>query len=121
MENAWMPKAAGILDIVAGSLGILFSLLMGLWFAFFSYFTSFPSGSGSEFDDFPMRFMALIMIPWAFFMLIAGIVAIIGGINALKRKGWAVALAGSIGAVLSQLALGVVAIIFTVMGKNQFE
>ncbi len=121
MENQWMSKAAGILDIVAGSLGVLMSLLLGLWLAFFSYFTSFPTGPGYGFEDFPMRFMALIMIPWAIIMLVAGILAIVGGTYALKRKGWAVALAGSIGAVISQLALGIVAIIFTVMGKNQFE
>jgi hypothetical protein len=121
MENAWMPKAAGILDIVAGSLGILFSLVMGLWFAFFYYYTSFPSGPGSEFNDFPMRFMMLLMIPWAIFMLVAGILAIAGGIYALKRKKWGLALAGSVGAVFSQLALGVVAVIFTVMGKSEFE
>ena len=118
MENAWMPKAAGILDIVAGSLGILISLVMGLWFAFFSYFISVPS---TEFEDFPMRLMMLFMIPWAIFMLIAGILAIVGGINALKGKKWGLALAGSIGALFSQLALGVVAVIFTVMGKEQFE
>jgi hypothetical protein len=118
MENAWMPKAAGILDIVAGSLGILFSLIMGLWFAFLSYFISRPS---TEFHNFPMRFIMLFMIPWAIFMLVAGILAIVGGIYALKRKKWGLALAGSVGAVFSQLALGVVAVIFTVMGKSEFE
>jgi len=118
MDNAWMPKVAGILDIVAGSLGVMFPFIMALWFVFFSMAMRSDPG---EFHDFPVSFMAIFMIPFALFMLGAGILAIIGGVHALKRKKWGLALAGSIGAVFTQFVLGVVAIIFTVMGKNEFE
>ena len=65
METKWMPKVAGILDIVAGAFGLFFSLMMALWFTFFSFIIR--SGP-SEFHDFPMPFMAIFMIPWAIFI-----------------------------------------------------
>src|SRR4030042_1364624 len=118
MDNTWMPKVAGILDIVAGAFGLLMTCFMALWFTAFSFFMRSDPG---EFHDFPASFMAIFMIPFAVFMSAAGILAIIGGVYALRRKKWGLALAGSIGALFSQLALGVVACIFTVMGKNEFE
>lgn len=118
MENTWMPKVAGILDIVAGSFGIFISCLMVLWLAFFYFMAGIAPGG---FDDFPMRFTALFMIPWAIFVLAAGILAIVGGIYALRKKKWKLALAGSIGAFFGSSPLGVAAIIFTVMSKSQFE
>jgi len=118
MEKTWMPKVAGIVDIVAGSFGLFFSFMMALWFAFFSIFLPFDA---AEFHDFPMSIMAIIMIPWAIFMLIAGILAIAGGIYALKRKRWGLALAGSIGAFFGSSPLGVAAIIFTALSKSEFE
>jgi len=118
METTWMPKVAGILDIVAGSLGLFFSLMMALWFAAFSFFL--PMGT-AEFNDVPMSFMAIFMIPWAIFMFAAGILAIVGGIYTLRRKKWGLALAGSIAAFFGSAPLGVAAIIFTALSKNEFE
>jgi hypothetical protein len=121
METAWMPKVAGILDIVAGALGLFFSLMMALWFAVFSIF--FPMGSADfhDFHDFPMALMAIFMIPWAILMFTAGILAIVGGIYTLRRKKWGLALAGSVAAFFGSAPLGVAAIIFTVLSKNEFE
>ena len=75
----------------------------------------------AEFRDFPTSFMAIFMIPWAIFMFTAGILAIVGGTYALRRKKWGVALAGSIAAFFGQSPLGVAAIIFTALSKNEFE
>jgi hypothetical protein len=118
MENAWMPKVAGILDIVAGSFGILISFFLALWFAVFYYFI--PT-KASEFHDFPMQFMAILMAFWGIFILAAGILAIVGGIHGLRKKRWALALAGSIAAFFGSSPLGVAAIIFTVLSKKEFE
>jgi hypothetical protein len=118
MENTWMPKVAGILDIVAGSFGIILSCMMVLWLGFFYFIAGIdPAG----FHNFPIRFMALFFIPWAIFMLAAGILAIVGGIYALRKQKWGLALAGSIGAFFGSSHLGVAAIIFTALSKNQFE
>ncbi len=118
MENAWMPKVAGILDIVAGSFGILISFFITIWFGVISYFI--PTNV-SEFNDFPFRFMTIFMVLWGVFIFAAGVLAIVGGIRALRKKHWGLALAGSIAAFFGSSPLGVAAIIFTALGKNQFE
>ena len=55
--------------------------------------------------------------------VIAGILAIAGGIYALRRKRWGLALAGSICALPSLYTwfLGIIAIILTVRSKREFE
>lgn len=118
METTWMPKVAGILDIVAGAFALFIVLICALWFALFSYFMCSDT---PRYHDFPASFMAIFMIPWAIFMLAAGILAIIGGIYALRKKKWGLALAGSIGALFGSSPLGVAAIIFTALSKNEFE
>ena len=117
MENTWMPKVAGILDIVAGAFALFIILIWALWFAAFSYFIP---GGPAEFHDFPMSIMAIIFIPMSIFLLTAGILAIVGGTYALKRKKWKLALAGSIASFFGSSPLGVAAIIFTALSKNQF-
>lgn len=113
-----MPKVAGILDIVAGAFGLFIVLIWTLWFAFISFFSRMNT---AEFHDFPMSIMAIIFIPMGIFLLAAGILAIVGGIYALKRKMWKLALAGSIAAFFGSSPLGVAAIIFTALSKSEFE
>jgi hypothetical protein len=45
----------------------------------------------------------------------------VGGIYALKRKVWGLALAGCICALIGPWILGIPAIIFVALGKNEFE
>jgi hypothetical protein len=55
-------------------------------------------------------------------MIILGIVAIIGGIYAIQRKLWGMALAGAICAIIGPSALlGILAIIFIAIGKPEFK
>jgi|SRR4030042_1121084 len=118
MDNTWMPKVAGILDIVAGAFGLFIILIWALWFTAFSFLSRLNT---AEFHDFPMAIMAIIFIPMGIFLLAAAILAIVGGIHTLKRKRWGLALAGSIAAFFGSAPLGVAAIIFTALSKNQFE
>ena len=53
-------------------------------------------------------------------ILISGILPIIGGIYALQRKIWGLALAGSICAIPGS-GLGIPATIFIVLAKDEFE
>jgi hypothetical protein len=50
-----------------------------------------------------------------------GILAIVGGIYALQRKIWGLALAGSIAAFFPSWILGIAAIVLTALSKNEFE
>jgi hypothetical protein len=109
-NKIWMPTTAGILDIVSGGFGLICALmfiLMGGVMRFVPYVPPFL---------WPL-FMGL-SVPFA----IVGILAIVGGIYALQRKIWGLALAGSIAAFFSpSWVLGVAAIVFTALSKNEFE
>ncbi len=54
--------------------------------------------------------------------LVLGIVSILGGISALQRKRWGLALAGAICAVLpTQTLLGILAIVLVSISRDEFE
>jgi hypothetical protein len=113
MEKTWKPTSAGILSIVAGAIG----LLLGIWLA---VELGLVAGSiAGAIPGFPVELLPLIGVPG----IILGIVAIVGGIYALRRRVWGLALAGAICAFLAPAGfiLGILAIIFVAMGKGEFE
>jgi lysylphosphatidylglycerol synthetase-like protein (DUF2156 family) len=116
MEKTWKPTAAGILTIIAGFLGLLIAvaLAIGLGIAgtLVGMIPGFP-GAG---------FLALIAVPG----IILSVVAIVGGIYALRRSAWGLALAGAICALVFTLPflgwiLAILAIIFVSLGKREFS
>ncbi|MFC1907251.1 hypothetical protein ACFLW8_04115 [Chloroflexota bacterium] len=99
MERTRKPTVAGILDIISAV------FVLGQGFGCFLQWHSLE---------------ARIAFP---VIVIAGILAIVGGIYALRRKMWGLALAGSICTTLSLYTfyLGIIAIIFTAWSKNEFK
>jgi hypothetical protein len=60
----------------------------------------------------------IIGLPW----IILGIVSIVGGAFALRRKTWAMALAGAICALMWPMSLlGILAIVFVAISKQEFK
>ncbi|MFC1940249.1 hypothetical protein ACFLXO_06155 [Chloroflexota bacterium] len=55
------------------------------------------------------------------YIFIGGIMPIVGGISALKREQWKLALAGSIGAIVGIIFFAVPVLVLIVMSKNEFE
>jgi len=108
-KKTWMPTTAGILDIVAGSFGLIFSLMF-----------VFMGGILRAVPDVP-PFMGPVFMGMAGPFIILSILAIVGGIYALQRKIWGLALAGSIAAFFPSWPLGAAAIVFTALSKNEFE
>ena len=99
-----MPKVAGLLNIVAGGLGL------------FAAFAVVPLGfMWPDTDVYPVIFRVM------FLLIIAGIFSIVGGIYALSRKKWGFALAGSIAALLPVLLPGIVSIAFIIQSKKEFQ
>lgn len=105
MERTWKPTTAGILCIIAGAIELIGGLAVAV----------FGSIGGAFFG---MAWIGAIGVP----LIVLGIVAILGGIYALKRRIWGLALAGSICALFGPWAiLGILAIIFVSLGKGEFE
>ena len=59
-----------------------------------------------------------LKIVWVLFLAL-GILAIIGGVSAIKQKRFGLSLAGAISALASGL-LGILAVIFVALGKREF-
>jgi hypothetical protein len=117
--KTWKTKTAGILAIVAGvvsttewiAVAVLEILALG-WL---------PMGDLIGLGG---------IVAAAFVIAIStGIVAIVGGVFALKRKRWRLALAGSICAIFSlmfvpvllNVPLAIAAIVLVVLGRGEFE
>jgi uncharacterized membrane protein YozB (DUF420 family) len=106
-----MPVTAGILDLVIGVPGLIVGII---WAVVGGFLTFFIAGLG-----------ALLGAP----MIILSIVAIVGGVFAIRKRAWGFALAASICAfivglvfvVVPGLLLGIPAIVFTILGKGKFE
>jgi hypothetical protein len=98
MKTTWKPIAAGVLDIILGCC----TLIGG--FLFYNFMS--VVGAGWEVFAFPA---------------VAGIVAIVGGIYAMQRKIWWLALVGSIAALLPFWFLGVASLILIALSRDEFE
>jgi len=104
MERTWKPTVGGILAIIGGAIGTILGLVIA------------TVGSIGWFFGVP--WVSAIGAP----LIILGIIAIVGGIYALRRRIWGLALAGSICALIGPWGLlGLLAIIFVSLGKGEFE
>ncbi len=123
VQKTWKPIVAGILNIVGGALRILGSIavLIGIMF-FIPVATSVGPGPVPEMERWLIPgVLEIILVIAAVFLLIVGILPIIGGIYALQRKKWGLALAGSIVAIFGSSIMGILATIFIAMAKDEFE
>ena len=111
MEKTWKPTTAGLLAIIGGSLGVILGIVLIV----------VGTVAGQVLAGFGVPFVGKLVVGTLMVGLILGIVAIVGGICALRRKVWGLALAGSICALFPWWILGIPAIIFVVMGKGEFE
>jgi hypothetical protein len=123
IPKTWKPTVAGILDIVGGALSILAAIALFLGILFFIPISS-SGGPG------PVPEMGWWMIPGileailliaAVYSIVVGVLPIIGGVYALRRKKWGLALAGSIAAIFGSSVMGILATIFIAMSRDEFE
>jgi hypothetical protein len=116
MNRTSMPVAAGIICIVVGALSLIGSFLAAL---FFSVMTN------STYWDGTITAESASAIVWAIFLpyFIICVLAIIGGVFALKRKIWGLALTGAICCLLTWWAwmAGVAAIVLVALSKKEFN
>ena len=122
MENkTWKPMTAGILSIISGAptavggiaLAVVGEGVTGL--GIISLIKTVPWLSGI------LGVVAVFITAISIAMTVVGALAIVGGIYALKRRKWGLALAGSICSLFCNKILGILAIIFVSMGKSEFE
>lgn len=121
MEKTWKPMVAGILDIISGAVGLV--AVVGLIIAIgVTGGSAYFPGKGAI-PEFVPSLLTGIAVPLA----ILSILSLVGGIYAVQRKIWGLALAGSIAAIFASIPLlgglpvGITATILTALSKNEFE
>lgn len=106
MEKSWKPIAAGILAIVGGAFNILVSLTVAMFMPVAAPFQAAFASVG---------FIGALFLG-------TGVVALIGGISAIRRKRWGLALAGAICAIAPpSFLLGIISTAFVAMSREEFE
>ncbi|MDD4874141.1 MAG: hypothetical protein PHE15_04120 [Dehalococcoidales bacterium] len=115
----WMPVAGGILNIASGLIGLIataflvaFSVTLGASIA-----REVLSSLGFLQIGIPITIIWLFAIP----MLIISVVSIIGGVYAVNKRNWGLALAGAMCSIVPSQVIGVIAVIFIVISKKEFK
>ncbi len=121
MEKTWKPIVAGILDIISGISSLIGVLAMIIAIVVTSSAAMDIPGMVFPEIEAILGFVPIILSIIAGILAFVGILAIVGGIFALQRKNWGLALAGSIAAFLPWLPLGIAAIVLTTLSKDEFE
>jgi len=111
MEKTWKPTTAGLLSIIGGGLGVILGIVLIV----------VGTVAGQVLAGLGVPFVGKLVVGTLAVGLILGIVAIVGGIYALRRQKWGLALAGSICALFPWWILGIPAIIFVILGKDEFK
>jgi len=103
--GAWQPLTAGILELVAGIPALTIGIIIAAGLGMMSRAIVAVPG-----------WVSAIGVP----LIICGIVAIVGGIFALLKRRWGVVLAGAILSLFCSLPLGIAAIVFAILSREQF-
>jgi hypothetical protein len=113
-------RIGGVLSIVCGGFGILTGILVGVFMTLFGALLSRETG----FEGMPVEMgimMAVVYGLMGLFYVLIGVLGIVGGVYTLKNKYWGLALAGAIAGTITLYAAGIIALIFIVMGRDEFQ
>ena len=122
--------AGGILSIVAGISEIISGVIITVFLTDLAWFFWYwlPLQSHREVWNGYIRDFTWVSFPtvpiWAKIIIgiliaVAGLIAVIGGISAIRRKSFGLSLAGAICA-LPLAPFGILAVIFVALGKREF-
>jgi VIT1/CCC1 family predicted Fe2+/Mn2+ transporter len=96
-----------VLNLVSGFLSLIGAI-----------FLVFPVLVYKVVDD---SFLDPIFLTVAILFAVIGILGLMGGISALRRKTWGLALAGSIASIFPCVLLGIAAVILTALSRDEFS
>ncbi len=117
-------RVGGILSIVSGAFGVLWLAGMVFMLIIMSYVMTdgymYYYNGGPSPDAALNVIIAVYAVIGGCFTLV-GVLGIVGGVFALRKKNWGLALAGAIAGTLVFFPCGIPAIIFTALGKPEFE
>ena len=119
MQNK--SQVGGVLTIISGVFGLIEFLGMIGMTIFLSYIFTSPTFNVRPGSHESLRMVQLVYGIMAFVLLVLGVVAIVGGIYAMKKRLWGMALAGAICGILTFLPLGIIATVFIAQAQKEFS
>jgi hypothetical protein len=111
MEKTWKATTAGLLSIIGGGLGVTLGIVLVV----------LGTVAGTVLAGLGVPFVGELVVGTLAVGLVLGIVAIIGGIYAIRRQKWGLALAGAICALFPWWILGIPAVVFMVLARDEFK
>jgi hypothetical protein len=122
-DRGGLLSAGGILSIIAGAFEIIGGALIVVFTAgirILLRLALLPFHPRDWFEHIiPVipSWLIIVGVP----LVVLGIIAIIGGISAIRRKSFGLSLAGAICALIPLNLLGLLAVIFVSIAKREFE
>jgi len=118
MEGTSKATVAGILDMTAG----VFALVGGVPLLVLAVGGAAVLGSVPDADANRVAILPVVLfLPLAVLAFVTGIVAVVGGIAALNRRRWGLAVVGAVAAVLGFFPIGIAAVVFTILAEPEFR
>ena len=113
-SDTWMPTAGGVVSIVAGAGEIIGSFIL--------FLLAIVGAAGAGWVAPALGALPLVLFGFfGFWLAVTGILAVVGGILAIKRRNWGLALAGAIASLLGGgHLLGILAIVFIAIARKEF-
>ncbi len=116
MKKTAMPATAGSLSILAGVANMLVAFLLFLGMLVIQGAIGFVA----------VPFWVPVNVPAVLFLLnipfvAAGVLALVGGIYAIQRRKWGLALAGSVAAFFPCGIFGLISVILLILSRDEFE
>jgi len=119
MKLTWKPIMAGILDIVSGAIGMVGGLYFVVLTSLFRSMHEILRADPIVIEQTEQIISKLFAIP--FVLVFIGIISIIGGVYALQRRIWGLALAGAICSCIVFPIFGLPSIIITGLAQEEFN
>jgi hypothetical protein len=117
-------SAGGILSIIVGAFeaigGGIMVALVSLSIPLRQWLSSFLPGVPDGWYEHSWVIVPIWPMIAGGILLVLGIIAIVGGVSAIRRKSFGLSLAGAICALIPLNLLGLLAVIFVSLGKREF-
>jgi hypothetical protein len=121
MDRSGLPIAAGTINIIAGFFNLIGCLGVAFWLIGFVFKAPVNWHGSLALGEWGIKNITLFLGIAAVWLLIAGILAIIGGAFAVQRKHWGTALTGSIFVLLTNWPLGIASLVLTIVSAGEFR
>jgi hypothetical protein len=120
VHKTWKPTVSGILNIVTAAGGLIVSLMLVGGAVVLSTGANWAGFNNADFYPMTASGVGVLLGVMAAIVFVFSVLIFAGGITALQRKRWGLALAASIISAITGGVLGILSIIFVAMSKDEF-